>query len=97
MPFGYVIGQVSVTDPEGYAKYPPMASKSVAAFGGEYIVRGGTSEVVEGDPVGNRIVIIRFPSYEKALAWYNSEAYGEAKPLRAEASKMTMTIVEGIE
>ena len=35
MPYGYVIAQVTVTDPEAYTEYPPLAGASVAEFGGE--------------------------------------------------------------
>ena len=58
MPAGYVIAQLKVTNPENYKKYD-----------GEYLVRNGEYQVVEGEDNFPRLVIIRFPSYERALEW----------------------------
>ena len=96
MPYGYVIAQITVTDAETYPKYVAMVQPIIAKFGGEFIVRGGRSESYEGTPPGDRNVVVRFPSYEKALEWYHSEDYAEAKKLRMSASTSVQTIVEGV-
>ena len=96
MPFGYVIAQIKVTDPQTYPKYVAMVQPIVEAFGGEFLVRGGRAESYEGDPPGDRNVVIRFPSYEAAQEWYHSDLYAEAKALRMSASTSVQTIVEGI-
>ena len=96
MPYGYVIAQITVTDVETYPKYVAMVQPIIAKFGGEFIVRGGKSESHEGTPPGDRNVVIRFPSYEKAREWYHSEDYAEAKKLRMSASTSVQTIVEGV-
>ena len=96
MAFGYVIAQIKVTDPKTYPDYVAMVQPIVAKFGGEFLVRGGRSESHEGTPPGDRNVVIRFPSYEAALAWYHSEDYAEAKALRMSASNSVQTIVEGV-
>ena len=97
MPFGYVIAQIKVTDPETYPAYVAMVQPIVEKFGGEFIVRGGRSESHEGTPPGDRNVVIRFPSFEAARDWYHSEDYAEAKALRRSASTSVQTIVEGVE
>ena len=50
----YLIGQVTVTNPEGYAQYSAQVPASVAAFGGAYRVRGGTATQLEGQASGER-------------------------------------------
>ena len=63
---GYIIANLEVTDPEGFAGYAGKAPATIAAHGGEYLARGGAAELMEGDlPVG-RVVVIRFPSAEVA-------------------------------
>ena len=96
MAYGYVIAQITVTDPEVYPKYVAMVLPTIEAFGGEFIVRGGRSESYEGTPPGERNVVIRFPSFEAAQNWYHSEEYAEAKALRQSASTSVQTIVEGL-
>ena len=96
MPFGYVIAQITVTDPEAYPGYVAMVGPTVEKFGGEFIVRGGRSESHEGTPPGDRNVVIRFPSYEAAKSWYHSPDYAEAKAVRRAASTSVQTIVEGV-
>ncbi len=95
MAYGYVIAQVNVTDPETYSTYVAMVKPILDAFGGEFLVRGGKSQSFEGTPPGTRNIVIRFESYERALEWYHSEEYAEAKALRMSASTSVQTIVEG--
>ncbi len=91
----YVIAEVSVTDPEGYEQYKPLAGASVVAGGGTYEVRGGAVESLEGEPVSGRIVILRFDSLDAARNWYHSDDYQAALPLRNAAARSRVFIVEG--
>jgi uncharacterized protein (DUF1330 family) len=92
---GYVIAQMSVTDPEAFADYPCLAGPTVAAFGGRYVVRGGTIDNIEGDWKPGRVVIIEFDSVAQAKAWYDSQMYEEAKALRIRSTISSLMIVEG--
>ncbi len=96
MPAGYVIGQMLISDPEQYERYRAHVVATVKAHGGEFLVRGGPQEVVEGTPPGPRSVILRFPSVEAAHAWYNSPDYQKIIPIRQGASTGALTIVEGV-
>jgi uncharacterized protein (DUF1330 family) len=49
MPKGYIIGMVTVTNPEAYKPYMQQTGELVAEYGGSYLVRGGDKTVVEGD------------------------------------------------
>jgi uncharacterized protein (DUF1330 family) len=92
----YVIAQIEVTDPEGYARYREMAPSTVERYGGRYIVRGGTVEALEGDWAPTRLVILQFESVERAKEWWNCEEYAEAKALRQRTTNSKLTVVEGL-
>ncbi|MGB0504859.1 MAG: DUF1330 domain-containing protein [Pikeienuella sp.] len=96
MAFGYVIAQIKVTDASAYPAYVEQVQPIIAKFGGEFLVRGGRSESHEGEPPGDRNVLIRFPSYEKACEWYHSSDYADVKAMRMAASTSVQTIVEGV-
>ena len=92
----YVIANVEVKDPAGYAEYIKMTPATVAPFGGRFIVRGGRAERLEGDTQANRIVILEFDSYEQARGWYDSEHYRAAMAVRKAASTASLILVEGV-
>lgn len=92
----YVLVDVDVTDTERYDRYRPLAAASVEQYGGRYLVRGGTSEVLEGDRVPQRLVVLEFPDADAARAWYHSVEYGEAKDTRAGAAVGSFILVDGI-
>ena len=93
---GYMVGNITVTDPETFAEYGKRVPATVAQFGGTYVVRGGTPEKIEGnyDPV--RIVILQFDSVEKAREWYDSDVYAPLKEMRMKASSGDLYFVEGV-
>jgi uncharacterized protein (DUF1330 family) len=92
----YIIVNVTVNDAKRYEDYKPLASASIAQFGGKYLARGGKSEALEGDYKPNRMVILEFPSVEKAKAWWSSADYAEAKSIRQACSYADMIIMEGL-
>ena len=96
MSSGYVIAQLKVTNPENYKEYVSQVSAVVKKFGGEYLVRNGEYQVVEGEDNFPRIAIIKFPTYEKALEWYNSDEYKPIKEIRLANSKGSNIVVRGI-
>jgi len=101
MSAGYVIAQLKVTNPENYKEYVAKVSEVVKKFGGEYLVRNGEYQVVEGEDnfprlVIIRLVIIKFPTYEKALEWYHSDEYKPVKDIRLQNSEGSNIIVKGV-
>jgi uncharacterized protein (DUF1330 family) len=92
---GYVIADIDVTDPVRYEEYRRLASATVSAFGGEYVVRGGACETVEGNWIPRRLVVLRFDSVERAKEWWASEEYRPAKELRQETAATNLIIVDG--
>jgi uncharacterized protein (DUF1330 family) len=92
---GYVIADVDVHDPDAYAEYRKRVPATLAAYGGRFVVRGGETEVLEGDWRPHRIVVLEFPSVEQARAWWSSEEYREPKAMRQAASTGSLLLVEG--
>ena len=93
---GYAILQIDITNPENYKEYVSKVTEIVKKFGGEYLVRGGEHQCFEGEWKYPRTVIIKFPSYEKALEWYNSEEYKPVRQIRLNNSVGNFTIVKGL-
>jgi uncharacterized protein (DUF1330 family) len=79
-----------------YEEYRRLVTPTLEQYGGRFIVRGGPIDVLEGDWRPGRLVIIEFPSAERARAWWSSSEYSEAKRIRQATSEGTLLIVEGI-
>jgi uncharacterized protein (DUF1330 family) len=92
---GYLILHGEVSDPEGYEEYKAKAQVIIAQHGGRYLARGGDATPVEGEWLP-RFVIVEFPSYEAALAFYHSPEYQEAAEIRKRYSNSAVAIVEGL-
>jgi uncharacterized protein (DUF1330 family) len=93
----YVLVDVEVTDAARYDEYRTLAAVSVEQYGGRYVVRGGASEVLEGDRTPHRLVVLEFPDAEAARRWYHSPEYGEAKARRDGAATGSFILVDGVE
>ena len=90
----YVLVELEVHNPDGYAEYRPLAFESVTKHGGRFLARGGTTEVLEGEWLP-RIVVLEFDSLEAARAWYYSDDYQAAAAMRQQHSRGRMIAVEG--
>ena len=86
---------IEVKKPEEYKEYIEKVKPVAEKFGGDYIIRGGETKVVEGEWTYPRTVVIKFPSYEKALEWYNSEEYKPIKQIRLDNSVANGIIIKG--
>ena len=95
--YGYIIGQVEVKDAEAYKEYIAQAPATIARYGGEYLVRGGALEVLEGDWARARTVVLRFPSVADAKRWHASPEYEGPKALRNRVALTNMIVLEGVE
>jgi uncharacterized protein (DUF1330 family) len=92
----YVIANIEVKDPVRYEDYKRLVPPSIAKYGGRFVARGGTIDVLEGDWRPTRLVLVEFPSAERAREWYGSPEYAEAKALRQATSQGTLLILEGV-
>jgi len=93
---GYIIANVAVTNPVQYEEYKKWSSAAMASQGAEVCVRGGKVEVLEGDWTPDRVVILKFPTFEAAKAFYDCPDYLKAREARAGAAIMRMVVVEGL-
>ena len=91
----YLIVDLEVTDPGGYEEYKKLAGATVEKYGGKYIVRGGKTEVLEGNWDPKRVVVIEFESIERAKAWLNSPEYREPRKMRHGTARTNIIVVEG--
>ena len=94
-PPAYLIAEVEVTDPAGYKTYQDATAPVLAALGGRFVVRGGKTIALDGEPP-KRIIVIAFDSMEKAQAYRNSTDYKEVVPIRDKSSKFRLFAVEGV-
>ena len=98
MAVAYIIVDMKVTDPEQYKLYMAAAPAAVKAHGGEYLVRGGKFESLEGSWTPARVAMLRFPSFDAAKAFYDDEMYRAARAKRAGATEFfNMVLVEGVD
>ena len=95
----YLISEVdAITDPTAIKEYGAKVNETLEPFKGHYhfVVRGGKTGSMDGDPPPKGIVVIAFDSSEQAHAWYDSPAYAAIRPIRLAAVKGRMFIVEGV-
>jgi len=93
---GYVIAEITVTDPEAYKQYAATVQPIAAKFGGKYLVRGGQTVAVEGEPPAARIVVIEFDSLAAARSFEDSPDYQAIAPLRHKVARSRVFLVEGV-
>lgn len=92
----YLIGDVEVTNPTVMEEYRRQVGDTIAKYGGRFVVRGGNSEVVEGNWSPKRLVVLEFPSIERLKAWYHSPEYAPLKQLRFRSANSNVVLVPGV-
>lgn len=92
----YLIADVEITDTEAYSQYTLEIGRTIQAHQGRYLVRGGDTEVLEGDWTPKRVVVIEFPDSSSLRAWYGSDDYEPLKRLRQRSANSRLLLVEGV-
>lgn len=93
---GYVIVNDAITDEAVFAEFRARIAATVEAHGGRYLVRGGATEVIDGEWRPDRIVILEFDDVGRARAWLNSPEYAELREIRLKSANASVVIVEGV-
>tara|TARA_Y100000022_G_C12938821_1_gene235050 strand:+ start:40 stop:330 length:291 start_codon:yes stop_codon:yes gene_type:complete len=93
---GYVIGNNKITNDKEYKLYAEKVPATIEMFGGRFLARGGDTVILDGEPNGNRNVLIEFPSVESAKAWYFSKEYQNIVQGRLQNADGYLLIVEGL-
>ncbi len=91
----YLICRIHVTDPHRYDEYKKLTPAAIAKHGGRFIVRGGPVATLEGPDEHDRVVVIEFPTMERAKAFWDGPDYAAAKALRKSAATGQFILVEG--
>jgi uncharacterized protein (DUF1330 family) len=92
----YFVVELEVTNMEAMAPYREAVGATLAQYGGRFLVRGGATELIEGDPEPKRMVILEFADAAAIRRWYNSPEYQKILPNRLANSKARAFIVEGV-
>ena len=91
----YVVVDIEISDAAKMAAYRDLAAVAVAKFGGRYLARGGKTEVLEGEWLPERLVLLEFPSPAVARSFYDSPEYAAARRVREGAGRFDMLLIEG--
>ena len=89
----YLVGNLKVTNPEGFSEYRKLVGKTIADHGGEYVVADVKSIAIEGDPE-HLSVVLKFPDMSALRGWYDSPEYQEILPLRTDNSEGIVTFAQ---
>ena len=94
----YWAARSKINDPAEYKKYTDLVPAIIAKHGGKVLARGGRFQIMEGPQKFERFVVTEFPSFEQAVACFNSEEYKIAAAFRrGGAGEVEIVIVEGAE
>lgn len=89
-----LIADIDVRDPEVYARYRSANPEIVRRFGGRYLAVGAQAQVLEGDWVPRRTVLIEFPDMAALRAFYDSPEYAEIRPIRWQSADSRLVAFE---
>ena len=92
----YLIVNVEVKDPAAFERYRAGVPALIRKHGGEYLVRGGNPELLEGGWNPSRVVLLRFPDRASAMAFMEDPEYRPLKELRHRVANTDIVAVDGI-
>lgn len=92
----YLVVRVRVSDARAYEEYKKLAAASIEKHGGRYLVRGGRTLTLEGEEESSRVVVVEFPTFERAEAWYRSPDYQKAIEARRGTATGQFVLAEGV-
>ena len=92
----YYIGEHKISDAAVFEAYLAKVIPMIERFGGRYLTKPGTHEILEGDWKPNRVVIIEFPDIDSIRQWYRSPEYQPLIALRQRAATDVMMMLEGL-
>ena len=92
----YYIGEHKISDAALFEDYMSKVVPMIERFGGRYLTKAGSHEILEGDWQPNRVVIIEFPDIASIKAWYWAPEYQPLIALRRSAATDVMIVLEGL-
>jgi uncharacterized protein (DUF1330 family) len=95
MPAYFVAVRTAIKDAKEMETYGQKARKSMAGHQVKALAVYGKIRSTDG-PRTDGVVILEFPTYEAAEAWYDSPAYQEAVAHRFSGGDYQTFIIEGV-
>ena len=92
----YAIVRATITDTERFKDYIAGTPALLEKFGARFLARGGNVVTLEGDEENRRIVLIEYPSREKALEFYHSDEYADLLKIMQESGTRDFILIDGI-
>jgi uncharacterized protein (DUF1330 family) len=92
----YLLVELEIVDPIGFGEYRKAVVPLVEKYDGKYLAASERVEALEGDWHPKRIVMIEFPSMQKAKEWFGCEEYREPSKIRKRTAKTKMILMEGV-
>ncbi len=92
----YMIVNITLRDPAAYEAYQAAVPALIAKHRGEYLVRGGAHEVLEGQWQPSRLVLFRFPDRATVRAFMNDPDTLPFKALRQRVADTDSVVVDGL-
>ena len=93
---GYMIAEIAVTNPAAYEEYKALVAPMITQFGGRYLTRGGKAEALEGTAPAGRVIVLEFPSYAQAKAFYDAPEYRAILHHRTDNATSRVILIEGL-
>lgn len=92
----YLIAMMDVHDDAQYEEYREKVPAMIARHGGDYVVRGGIADVVEGAWPAARIVVLEFPDYAAGQAFLADPEYQPIAAIRHRTATSHLWLVDGV-
>ncbi len=89
----YWVARSKINTPENYVKYTALVGDILEEYGGKPLSRGGKFQIMEGPDYFERFVVIEFPTFDDAVACFESKAYQEAAVHRRDGSGEVETVI----
>ena len=93
----YFVAQIHINDIEEYEKYLNGVNEVFSKFNGKYLATDENPEVLEGNWLYSRIIIIQFQNEKELKCWYESPEYHEILKHRLKSAKCDTLLVKGLD
>ncbi len=89
----YWMARSRINNQENYSKYTALVGDILKQYGGKPLSRGGRYQMMEGPDYFQRFVIVEFPTFEDAVACFESDGYKAAAAHRRDGSGEVETVI----
>ena len=90
MSHAYLVGNITVKNPQKWADYTRQVPATLVPWGAELVFRGKQVAAFAGENAHPDIVVIRFPDVASMNQWFASAAYQSLIALREQAADVVL-------